>query len=346
MSKTASKEKKGRLLFKIGLGFLVLLFVGWLSFVYAILPEKVAQSIYAKSLVRKTLTDSPKNYGMAYEDVSFKTSDGITLSGWWLPAPSPKKALGTVVLSHGVFKNREQVLERAELLVKSGYQVLLFDHRGCGLSGESPVSGGLLESEDYLAALAMLQESKKLKRPLVFFGFSMGAMSALRAASKGVSVEGVIADSPLANLDCYVSRRTAGGTFSSMPGFLAACLAAYDRKTGLHLTVSDMDLVPAVEKIRDIPVLYITGENDDLARSEEVRRLFEHTPTKRKRLVYVPDAGHEETFDKSPILYRRSVIGFLTDLGAGFPEAMDWPGTKKVTALKSGSKHHSTHPMK
>jgi uncharacterized protein len=318
---------------------MVLLLAGGLGFVYEVLPGKVAQSIVAKSQVHQPITETPKDYGLNhYEDVSFTTSDGITLSGWWIPIPKSRKTLGTILLSHGVFKNRQQVLSRAAFLSHLGYQTLLFDQRGEGLSGNSPVSGGLLEAGDYLAAEAYLESRHALRKPVVFFGFSLGAMSALRAAVKAPQVDAVIADSPLANIESYVSRRTMGGTFSSMPGFLPRVLEAYDLLTGLSLRVEDLDLMPVVAQLGEIPVLYITGENDNLAKPEEVRQLFEHTSSHHRRLIYIPDAGHEETYKKYPVIYEKVVTEFLTDLRNGFPKPDDGTGLSGGTEEKKVSK--------
>ncbi len=302
----------------------LVLLVGGLVFIYEVLPGKVAQALFAKSQVHKALTESPKDYGLnRYEDVSFPTADGVTLSGWWIPLSKSQKPLGTLILSHGVFKNREQVLSRAVFLSRKGYQTLLFDQRGEGASGNSPVSGGLLEAGDYLAAEAYLESRHLVRKPVVFFGFSLGAMSALRAAAQSQKADAVIADSPLANIKSYVSRRTMGGTFSSMPGFLARVLGAYDLLTGLSLKIEDLDLMPVVAQLHETPVLYITGEDDDLAKPEEVRQLFEHTASHHRRLIYIPDAGHEETYKKYPMIYEKVVIEFLTDLRNGFPKPDD-----------------------
>ncbi len=306
-------SKKSSIILKSVLAVLALALAGGAYFIYFIVPEKVAQTIMAKAPLHKPLSLTPKEYGLKYEDVS-TNGNGVTLSGWWLS--TPKKPLGTVLLTHGVFKNREQVLTRAEFLVKNGYQVLLFDQRGNGLSSNSPTSGGVFESGDFLIWIPYLKDHKRLQKPLVFFGFSMGSMSALRAAVKEPEADAVIADSPLANLKSYVSRRTIGGRFSSMPGFLNRCLQAYDRLSGLSLTAVDLDMIPIVEQLHELPVLYITGEGDDLAKSDEVRILFEKTASHRRRLVYIPDAGHEETYSKFPIIYKKAVVDFLTDLTA------------------------------
>src|SRR5258708_34730567 len=104
----------------------LLLTAGFLYFVYLYLPQKVAESIVEKSKIHKPLTTTPRAAEFAYQDVSFKTQDGVSISGWWLPPDRNKKPLGTILMSHGIFKNREQVLSRAELLAAKGYQVLLF----------------------------------------------------------------------------------------------------------------------------------------------------------------------------------------------------------------------------
>lgn len=321
MSPTNNSRPKG-LLPKILLGVLALLLAGGLFFIYNVLPQKVAQGIVDKAQVRCPVTESPKDYGIpGYQDVTFTTSDGVSLVGWWLPVKG--KPLGTVILAHGVFKNRQQVLGRAAFLWKLGYQVLLFDLRGNGQSGPSPVSGGLLEANDFLAAESYLQGKHALKKPVVFFGFSLGAMCALRAGVTAPEVDAIIADSPLANLKSYVSRRTIGGSFTSLPGFLPAVLKDYDQLTGLSLTEKDLDLVPVVEQLKETPVLYLTSQGDDLAKAGEVQQLFQNTPARHRRLAYLPEAGHEESFKKFPMIYEKMVREFLTDLRNGFPKADD-----------------------
>ncbi|MGH7738677.1 MAG: alpha/beta hydrolase [bacterium] len=304
----------------LGLAFLVI-FAGFFYFVYGILPEKVGQSLAARAQVREALDQPPKDDGFHYQDVDFTASDGVSLKGWWMPSGLPGSAKGTIILTHGVFKNRDQVLSRAEFLAQAGYQVLLFDFRGCGESGDSPASGGLLEARDYLGAYDYLAKMKRLQKPVIFFGFSLGAIAALRAGEQeGDKIQAIIADSPVPNLRSYIARRTIGGAFSTLPGFLNRCLSVYNRLTGLSLDEADLNLMPVVRKITKTPVLYITGEKDDLARPEEVRKLFDATAAHHRRLDYIPGAGHEQTFSIYPIVYERGIFEFLKDLKAGFPQ--------------------------
>jgi alpha-beta hydrolase superfamily lysophospholipase len=336
-----SKQNTGLKLAKtIFLIVLALAVSGFLYFSYFLLPEKVAESITAKAKIRLPLTSTPKDDGFSYQDVSFATSDGVTLSGWWISAKS-HKPLGTVILSHGVFKNRGQVLSRAEFLVKAGYQVLLFDHRGEGQSGESPVSGGVLEAGDYLAAVNYLKTSRHLARPVAFLGFSLGAISAIRAAPQCSDVDAVIADSPLPNVKAYVSRRGMGGAFAQLPGFFSRCLTDYDQLTGLTLKPSDLNLEPIVRQFNEKPILYITGEADDLARSEDVRKLFAETQSQHRSLVYIPGAGHEQTYSLYPMIYEQAVKSFLTEVKEKFPELSEKDFLKNVKMSSAAVTPHN-----
>jgi len=80
-------------------------------------------------------------------------------------------------------------------------------------------------------------------------------------------------------------------------------------------------MVPVVRNLHDLPVLFISGEKDDLAQPAEVRKLFEKAASHHRRIVYIPDAGHEQTFDQYPIIYTKAVLGLLADVRKGFPAA-------------------------
>jgi alpha-beta hydrolase superfamily lysophospholipase len=86
-------------------------------------------------------------------------------------------------------------------------------------------------------------------------------------------------------------------------------------------------MIPIAQNLHDLPVLYLTGESDDLAKSEEVRFLFEKTASKRRRLVYIPDAGHEDAYEKYPVVYQRALREFLGDLKKGPSKPM--PAVRK-----------------
>ncbi|MBU0598033.1 hypothetical protein KKF61_03490 [Patescibacteria group bacterium] len=39
---------------------------------------------------RQAIAKTPKDFGMDYEDIEFKSTDGLTVSGWYIPGLSQK----------------------------------------------------------------------------------------------------------------------------------------------------------------------------------------------------------------------------------------------------------------
>jgi predicted alpha/beta hydrolase len=59
--------------------------------------------------------------------IQINTSDGLTLSGWLLPAPH---SAGAVLVLNGNAGNRADRAPLARALFDRGYEVLIFDYRG------------------------------------------------------------------------------------------------------------------------------------------------------------------------------------------------------------------------
>ena len=73
---------------------------------------------------------TPARYGLGYQDVAFRTVDGVRLSAWYIP---PRN--GAEVLLPGAGSTRTSVLGQAAGLARHGYGALLVDGRGHGPSG-------------------------------------------------------------------------------------------------------------------------------------------------------------------------------------------------------------------
>src|SRR6478672_3559043 len=68
--------------------------------------------------------------GLRHERVTFAASDGVRLSGWWVPGRNG----AAVVVVHGGGGDREGAVAHARMLARAGYGVLLYDARGRGRS--------------------------------------------------------------------------------------------------------------------------------------------------------------------------------------------------------------------
>jgi len=93
---------------------------------------------------------TPADYHIAYEDVIFEARDSVRLRGWYV-TPASRKAV--IICTHGLFRNRTELLEAVMPLARDGYGTLLYDSRSHGTSDKGIVSFGYYERNDVLGAI-------------------------------------------------------------------------------------------------------------------------------------------------------------------------------------------------
>jgi len=112
----------------------------------------------------------PGDLGMAFEEVTLKTSDDVSIAGWYVPHDKPR---GTVLFCHGNAGNIAGRLVDIQILHQMGYSVFIFDYRGFGASQGRPTEQGT-----YLDAEAswryLLDVRRESPDRVVVFGRSLG----------------------------------------------------------------------------------------------------------------------------------------------------------------------------
>ena len=154
-----------------------------LGFYSSIKPPKIVSDI------------TPKDLEFDYEKVSFITSDGIKLIGWWLPNKNP--AAKTLVLLHGYPADKGDILPALAFLNKR-YNLLLFDFRYLGQSEGRYSTAGAKETADLTAAIQYLK-TRGINE--IAYGFSMGGAVALMTAKQAPEIKAIISESSYASLD-------------------------------------------------------------------------------------------------------------------------------------------------
>ena len=92
----------------------------------------LGQSVAATNVPRPALgSGTPADVGLTYRSVEFPATDGVMLSGWYVPSRNN----AAVALLHGAGSTRSNVLDHAVVLARHGYGVLLYDARGHGERG-------------------------------------------------------------------------------------------------------------------------------------------------------------------------------------------------------------------
>lgn len=249
---------------------------------------------------------TPAQRGLAYDDVSFTTKDGLRLAGWWMPA---EEARGTVVFLHGYTASKSQSLSVAPFLHQAGYHVLAFDFRAHGDSDGDHTTVGLDEAEDVRAAVAYLAARGDVDMERVaLFGWSMGAAAALHAARDLPEVKALVADSSFASLDGVVGRNLA--SLTGLPEFpfapITVAIAAWMTGRQVDENVPERS---AGELGR--PLLVIQGLRDSLARPDTDGEVLAKAAGERAELWLVPGATHVDARHEAPSEYESRVLAFL-----------------------------------
>ena len=139
----------------------------------------------------------PSDLGLKYEEVTFKSVDGINLSGWLIPN---NKTKSTIIVMHGYPADKANLLAIAEFLAKD-FNVFLFDFRSFGKSEGKYTTAGCLEKNDLLGAVNYLGKEKNMTR-IGIYGFSMGGAVALMTNNE--IVKAIVADSSYSKLSHMV----------------------------------------------------------------------------------------------------------------------------------------------
>lgn len=238
---------------------------------------------------------------MSYTDVAFRTSDGFTLRGWWIPGSRHE----TIVMVHGLSNNRSEPFSKAGYLHQAGYNLLVFDLRGHGQSDGSGTTMGYREPEDVRAAVA---EARTLDPgPIALFGYSLGASVAIEEAAVNSNVSAVVEDSGFSSVgDVFLARFTEITRLPAVP--LAAPVVAYG-ELDLGTSLWNVDPLAFAARLHK-PMLAIVGDADTIVPPAEGLAMF-HAAQGPKQLLEVRQAGHVQAYDVANHLYEQTVLGFL-----------------------------------
>jgi dienelactone hydrolase len=293
---------------------IIVIIVLVLALIYLILTYFIADSIIHMN--RQPVPKNPGNYGMNFENVEFKTSDGVNIKGWLIPGNINK----LIVITHvgGLTKygsaasyknltklyNKEiEFLKTAEHLHKAGYWVLTFDFRNHGESGPDPNKGiggvGLKEYQDVVAAMDYINKRGDTKEASVgFVSFCMGANSTIIAMSKHPEVfskvKCLFAVQPI-SMEVFV--RTYIGKFITRLG--AKLSMPTIKKWVVWRGACPLDQMSPQDYAKHIkvPTMYVQARNDPWTELSDIQGFYNATPDNPKDFFWIENTKHRfETY--------------------------------------------------
>ncbi len=217
----------------------------------------------------------------------FFESHGSKLHGWLFQKPGGR---AIVVVHHGNAGNIVHRLHIAEVCLKAGASVFLYDYRGYGRSEGTASIEGILEdglaAEDYVLA--------NCKLPVVInYGESIGSAVA-----------------------CYVDAKRKSAALLLQSGIASLPNVAKDGIFLLNIYPAFIWPQPQLDNCvllakSKTPLLLIHGMRDRIVPESNSKLLYDASIAADKALVKLPDCGHNDVGYYDLELYQKAVTDFV-----------------------------------
>lgn len=245
------------------------------------------------------------------EDVQISAADGVPLRGWFI---RPLRDNGNaVILLHGLGDNRLGMTGYAEMLLHSGYAVLLPDARAHGISGGNLATYGVLERYDIKDWFEWLSARR---HPHCIFGLgeSMGAAQLLQSIEVEPSFCAVVAESSFSNFREIAYDRM-GQYFHAGPWVGRTVLRpAVEIALAITRVKYQVDLTTASPENAvshaHVPVLLIHGVIDSNIPVRHSRRIKQRAP--ELDLWEVPGADHCGAMSAAPDEFEQRTLNWFS----------------------------------
>jgi uncharacterized protein len=246
---------------------------------------------------------TPASYGFGYQDVTFRTPDGVRLSAWYIP---PRNGAAAVLLP-GAGSTRTAVLGQAAVLARHGYGALLVDTRGHGHSGGHAMDFGWWGNWDVAAAVSFLDRQSGVRAgQIAVLGESMGGEQALAAAGSDPRIRAVVAEGATGQQLAdhgWLPRGIDGALERGMEWVM------YTAAGLISGAPRPMSIPDAIRAAAPRPVLIIAG--GAVGDEPIAARWFWAASPATVRVWAVPYAGHTQGLATAPRAWAAHVLGFL-----------------------------------
>ena len=236
--------------------------------------------------------------GTAFEEVSFTTSDGLRLEGWYVPSKN-----GAAVIS---FPGRKGPQKPARMLARHGYGVLLFDRRGEGESEGDPNAFGWRGTRDLSAAVAYLESRPELDPDRIGgVGLSVGGEVMLQAAAETDAFKAIVSEG------AGVRSIREAVHVSGAVKLIFTEITAFST-LGTAIFTSDLPPPGLTDLSAEITEPLLVIYSDRGQGGETISRQYYDAATGPKELWVAP-GGHTGAIDAAPEEYERRIVAFFDD---------------------------------
>lgn len=253
----------------------------------------------------------PDEYGMKYQDITFPSSDGVILEGWFIPKEGSNKI---IICNHFLPGNRAgfpghlpqysgfggfevNFLPHYKALHDAGYNIVCYDIRNHGLSSDANghiIGIGLLEYRDVIGSIQYVKSRSDLQNMEIgLLSICLGANSTIIAMEKHPEVfkgiKAMVALQPI-SIEAFV-RRAAEEEKVDVKEALRLADEGIKFESGFSL----FEMSPkAAAKSVTIPTKVMQLKSDNLTKISDVQEIYDNLGSKEKDIYWIP--GNEVRF--------------------------------------------------
>ena len=263
------------------------------------------------------------------EAIKFTTSNGLTLRGslYCVPDRDPK---GLILFCPETDGSHWSAMSYCHALIDAGFDVLSFDFRG---QGESDALPGyvpnhwptMYEVEDVRAAINFIDGREDLQElPLGLMGVSRGSSLALIAAAECPRVRAVCCEGAYSTDSLMLYFMLHWSTIY-LPRWAIVLIPRWHYKLTTILVRWTSRILrhrPYVvlerwlPRLRNRPVLLVTGERDNYVHPDVARELARYIHSPAAQIWTVPSAKHNRARAVAAAEYDRRLTAFFSQLDA------------------------------
>ncbi len=252
-----------------------------------------------------------KNCGK--KNIYLTSSDGLFLHGYAIEntvknTASPAKKW--VIAVHGYDGRSDYMAVYARKFTEKGYNVLLPDLRGFGLSEGKEITMGHREKDDIILWINKLIDDYSAEE-IILFGISMGAATVMLASGEKLpdNVKCIIEDAGYSSVKEEFEHNIR--RIIHIPPYPVLWFVdVISRLKKGWSVLKDADCIEAVKRNK-LPILFIHGSCDDFVPFEMHDKLYNASASEKKEKLIVYGARHIESVRIDEELYWNKIFSFI-----------------------------------
>ena len=249
----------------------------------------------------------------AYENVSFKSRDGVNIAGWYSEIDNTAPV---VILVHGGYLNgkcKPEVILTASYLADGGINTLMLDLRNHG-SSENVSDYMYLGQKEYLDVLGaydwLIEEKSYNSSSIGLVGISTGALTASLAFGDS-EIQAMWLDSAIIDFPMLVENELERLGY---PKALASPAITMGERI-LGINPNEVPPITAASKAGDRPMYLVHGEDDGRISPQHSQKFYDKAVSSNANVTLwmVEEGGHVDAIWEHPTEYQNKLVTFFTE---------------------------------